>query len=128
MLKATVHALKGAHGREAGTADLRYGYPNPAAMGTDAVPDELARLVRKMHAEYTDSEVEIAMALASTDGPLSIDELAAETGYTERTIKKRVGTLEETLGGSPLIERDEDDRPYLHASFAAALRTVEPEH
>lgn len=96
-------------------------------MGTDAVPEELAELVQKMHDEYTQSEVEIAEALATAEGPMSIAELAEETGYTERTIKKRVGTLEDALRGPPLIERDEEDRPYLHESFAAALRTVDPE-
>lgn len=95
-------------------------------MGPDAVPEELERLVRKMHDEYTQSEVDIAMALAAADGPLSIAELAEETGYTERTIKKRVGTLEEALGGPPLIDRDEGERPYLHSEVVMALQTVEP--
>ena len=95
-------------------------------MGTNAVPEELARLVRKMHDEYTSSEVEIALALATADEPLSIDALAEETGYTERTIKKRVGTLEESLGGPPLIHRDDEDRPYLHPAFAEAMRNVDP--
>lgn len=96
-------------------------------MATDGVPAELERLVRKMHDEYTQSEVEIAQALAAADGPLSIDELAEETGYTERTIRKRVGTLEERLQGAPLIDRDDEDRPHLHPEVAAALRSVSPD-
>lgn len=95
-------------------------------MATEGVPAELERLVQKIHDDYTQSEVEIARALADADGPLSIADLAEETGYTDRTIKKRVGTLEEHLQGPPLIDRDEDDRPYLHPSVAEALRAVEP--
>ncbi len=95
-------------------------------MGADAVPDELVRLVEKMHEDYTASEVEIATALAEAEAPLSIDEIAAETGYTERTIKKRVGTLEERLQGPPLIQRDENDHPYLHDELAKAILSVEP--
>lgn len=95
-------------------------------MATDAVPEELVRLVDKMHDSYTQSEVDIAIALAEADGPLSLASLAQETGYTERTIRKRVGTLEENLHGEPLLQRDEKDRPFLHPEFAAALRDVDP--
>ena len=95
-------------------------------MASDGVPAELERLVQKMHDEYTQSEVDIAIALAEAEGPLSTDELAEATGYTERTVRKRVGTLEEQLGGSPLLARDEDDRPYLHEAVAEAVRTVDP--
>ncbi len=93
-------------------------------MATDEVPEQLAALAEKIATEYRDSEYDIARALAATeDGEgLSIEELAEETGYTERTIKKRVGTLEEELGGDPLLRRDEDDRPVLHPELAAAIR------
>ena len=94
-------------------------------MATDGVPAELERLVRKMHEDYTQSEVDIALALAEADGPLSVAELAERTGFTERTIKKRVGTLEEQLRGAPLLQRDDDDHPHLHPVFARALRDTE---
>lgn len=96
-------------------------------MALDGVPDELVALVRKMHDEYTASEVEIARALANARGPLSIAELAEETGYTERTVQKRVGTLEEQLRGPPLIDRNSEDHPVLHPEFATAIRRVEPD-
>lgn len=94
-------------------------------MATEEVPEELAALAEKMSTEYRDSEYDIARALAATeDGEgLSTEELAEETGYTERTVKKRVGTLEEALGGEPLLRRDEDDRPVLHPELAAAIRS-----
>ena len=95
-------------------------------MATDGVPAELERLVRKMHDDYTQSEVDIALALAEADGPLSVAELADQTGFTERTIKKRVGTLEDQLNGAPLLQRDDDDHPHLHPLFAKALRDVDP--
>ena len=93
-------------------------------MATDEVPDQLAALAEKMASEYRDSEYDIARALAAAeDGQgLSVEELAEETGYTERTIKKRIGTLEEALRGEPLLRRDEEDRPVLHPSLAAAIR------
>lgn len=91
------------------------------------VPDELVRLVEKMRNEYTKSEYEIALVLAQADGPLSIDTIADETGYTERTIKKRVGTLEEALGGEPLIRRDDEGRPTLHHALSRALREIPAE-
>ena len=96
-------------------------------MSSDNVPTELAQLVRKMHEEYTQSELDIALALAEVDEAVSIADLAEAVGYTERTIKKRVGTLEERLGGSPLLTRTDDDAPQLHPVFANALRTVNPD-
>lgn len=96
-------------------------------MSSEAVPEELEKLVQKMHDTYTQSEVEIALALAAEDGPLEISDLAEETGYTDRTIRKRVGTLEEQLRGPPLIQRDDADRPFLHPELASALRAVDPE-
>lgn len=96
-------------------------------MATEEVPEELAALAEKISTEYRDSEYDIARALAATEEGegLSTDELAEETGYTERTVKKRIGTLEEELGGDPLLRRDEDDRPVLHPSLAAAIRDAE---
>lgn len=91
-------------------------------MATEEVPAELAALAEKMATEYRDSEYEIAIALASSDEPLSTEELAEETGYTDRTIKKRVDTLEEALGGDPLFRRDDEDRPVLHPALASAVR------
>lgn len=96
-------------------------------MTTDQIPDELLRLVEKMRDEYTASEYEIAMVLAEAGGPLSVAELAEETGYTDRTIRKRTGTLEEALHGEPLLRRDEDDRPVLHPALAEALLAVSEE-
>lgn len=93
-------------------------------MATDGLAETLGALAQKMNEEYTQSEYEIAEALAAADDPLTIGELAEATGYTERTIRKRVGTLEEELGGSPLIERDDQDRPYLHPELAAAIRAA----
>lgn len=94
-------------------------------MSSDAVPEELVNLVKKMHDEYRESEIDIALALAEVDGPLTSAELAENTGYTERTVRKRVGTLEERLHGPPLLHRDEEERPYLHPELASALRAVE---
>jgi predicted transcriptional regulator len=91
-------------------------------MATEEVPAELAALSEKMATEYRDSEYEIAIALASSEEALSTEELAEETGYTDRTIKKRVGTLEEALGGDPLLRRDDEDRPVLHPALARAVR------
>lgn len=91
-------------------------------MATEEVPAKLAALAEKMATEYRDSEYEIALVLANSEGPLSTEQLAEETGYTERTIKKRVDTLEEALRGDPLLQRDDADRPVLHPRLAAAVR------
>ena len=93
-------------------------------MSTNEVPVQLTQLAEKMRDSYTKSEYEIAHALAEAEGPMTIDDLVEVTGYTERTIKKRVGTLEETLGGDPLLRRDDDGRPVLHGALAAAIRHV----
>lgn len=90
-------------------------------MAEQEVPEELARLVDKMHSDYLDSEVAIASALAEADGPLDIDELVEVTGYTKRTVQKRVDSLEERLHGSPLLERPDDDTVALHPRLATAL-------
>lgn len=94
-------------------------------MATEEVPEELTALAEKMATEYRDSEYDIARALAAADDGegLSIEELAEETGYTERTVKKRVGTLEDALRGEPLLRRDENDRPVLHPALATAVRS-----
>ena len=99
--------------------------PLREGMATNDVPPQLASLAEKMMTEYRDSEYDIARALAVNDGAMSIEELAEEADYTERTIKKRVGTLEERLGGEPLLRRDEDERPSLHPSLVAAIRAHE---
>ncbi|WP_435346480.1 hypothetical protein [Haloarchaeobius sp. HRN-SO-5] len=88
----------------------------------EETPQEVAALVEKMATEYVQSEYEIARALASAEGPLSIDDLVEETGYTDRTVEKRVDTLEQRLGGEPLFQRDEEDRPMLHPVLARAVR------
>jgi DNA-binding IclR family transcriptional regulator len=96
-------------------------------MSATEVPQELTALAEKLRSEYRDSELAIAEALAEADEPLSIDALAEATGYTERTVKKRVDTLEERLGGAPLLRRDDADRPSLHPEVTAALRNTEDE-
>lgn len=90
-------------------------------MATDGVEETLAKLARKMRDEYTASEYEIALALADAGGAQSIEELAEATGYTDRTVRKRAGTLEEELRGAPLMRRDDEDRPVLHPRLADAL-------
>ncbi len=69
------------------------------------------------------SEWEILVELAEVDGPLTPSELADRTGYTERTIKKRIDTLEDCLHGGTILHRDEDGNPSLHPQFAEAVRT-----
>ncbi|MFD1645825.1 hypothetical protein [Haloarchaeobius litoreus] len=89
---------------------------------TEEIPDEVAALVDKMASEYVQSEYEIAEALAEADGPLTLDELVEETGYTERTVEKRTDTLEDRLGGEPLFQRDDEGNPMLHSVLARAIR------
>lgn len=91
-------------------------------MVDEEVPEELTRLAEKIHAEYLDSEVAIATALAEADGPLDIEALVDETGYTERTVKKRVDSLEERLGGAPLLTRPGAGSVRLHPRVATALQ------
>jgi DNA-binding IclR family transcriptional regulator len=90
-------------------------------MSPESVAPELVDLVEKLRTEYRDSELDIAEALADAGEALSIEELAEATGYTERTVEKRVGTLEERLGGDPLLQRDDEDRPFLHAAVVEAF-------
>lgn len=92
-------------------------------MAEQEVPKELTRLVEKMHTEYLDSELAIASSVAEAEGPLTIDELVEATGYTKRTVKKRIDSLEERLQGAPLIQRT-DDSVKLHPMFAVALNAA----
>ena len=94
-------------------------------MAEQEVPQELQRLVEKIHSEYLDSEVAIADALASADEPLDIDALVEATGYTERTVKKRVDSLIDRLGGEPLIAKRNDETVELHPRVGVALRSLE---
>ena len=82
----------------------------------------VSRLVELLDARLKKSEWEILTALAAADGPLTTDELVEQTGYTERTVSKRVDTLEEQLHGGTLLSRDDDGNPMLHPQFAQAVR------
>lgn len=82
----------------------------------------VGRLVELLDDRLKQSEWEILTALAAADGPLSTEELVEETGYTERTVKKRVGTLEEQIHSGTLLYRDDDDNPVLHPQFAQVVR------
>lgn len=96
-------------------------------MGEADVPDELLNLVRKVRDDYLDSEVAIAEALASADGPLTIEALVDETGYTKRTVKKRVESLVENLQGEPLVRYADDEEVELHPAVRQAFSSVESE-
>ncbi|WP_435365995.1 hypothetical protein [Haloarchaeobius sp. DYHT-AS-18] len=89
---------------------------------TDDVPAEVQKLAAKMASEYVQSEYEIARALAQAGSPLTLEELVEETGYTDRTVEKRLGTLEDRLGGEPLITRDGEGNPKLHPILAQAIK------
>jgi biotin operon repressor len=91
-------------------------------MAQSETPPEIEALVEKMRESYVESEFEIAQALAGQDEAVSIDALVDETGYTERTVEKRVDSLIDRLGGEPLASRDGDGRPRLHPALAAAIR------
>jgi biotin operon repressor len=91
-------------------------------MAQSDTPAEIEALVEKMRETYVDSEYEIAQALAEHDGAVSIETLTEETGYTERTVEKRVDSLIDRLGGEPLASRDDEGRPRLHSALAAAIR------
>ncbi|WP_101294345.1 MarR family transcriptional regulator [Halegenticoccus soli] len=80
------------------------------------------RLVELLDDRLKQSEWDILAALAEADGPLTVGELVDETGYTERTVKKRVETLEAQLHGGTLLRRDGDGNPVLHPQFARAVR------
>lgn len=80
------------------------------------------RLVELLNDRLIQSEWEILTALADADGPLTIDELTEATGYTDRTVTKRLGTLEDKVHGGTLLSRNEEDNPVLHPQFAKAVR------
>ena len=85
-------------------------------------PNSVERLVELLDERLIQSEWEILVALASADDALTIDDLVEETGYTERTVKKRLGTLEEKVQGGTLLSRSESGDPQLHPQFARAVR------
>lgn len=87
--------------------------------------DSVDRLVELLHDRLRQSELDILLALAEADEPLTVDELVEETGYTERTVKKRIDTLEERVHGGTLLQRDPEGNPVLHPQFAAAVRSYE---
>lgn len=84
--------------------------------------NDVERLVELLDDRLRDSEWDILVALAEADEPLTVEGLAEETGYTERTIKKRVDTLEDQVHGGTLLKREDDGTPYLHPQFAAVVR------
>ncbi|WP_435362296.1 hypothetical protein [Haloarchaeobius sp. DFWS5] len=88
----------------------------------DDVPPAVEALAEKMGTAYVQSEFDIARTLATADEPLSVATLSERTGYTERTITKRLGTLDDRLGGEPLARLDGDGRGSLHPLLARALR------
>ena len=90
-------------------------------MAEQEVPTELTRLIEKMHEDYLESELAIATALADAGKPLTVEDLVEATGYTKRTVKKRVESLEERLQGPPLIDRPDEEHVDLHPRVAAAL-------
>jgi biotin operon repressor len=92
-------------------------------MAQSDTPAEIEALVEKMRDTYVDSEFEIAQAVAEHDEAVSIETLTEETGYTERTVEKRVDSLVDRLGGEPLASRDEKGQPRLHSALAAAIRS-----
>ncbi|MFC5365670.1 HTH domain-containing protein [Salinirubrum litoreum] len=95
-------------------------------MAESSVGSNLPRLVELLHDRLKQSELDILHALAEADGDsLSVDELVEETGYTERTVKKRTETLEEQVHGGTLIRRTDEDEPALHPAFARAVREYE---
>lgn len=82
----------------------------------------VSRLVELLDDRLIQSEWEILTALAAADGPLTTDELVEATGYTERTVTKRLGTLEDQVHGGTLLSRNDEGNPVLHPQFAAAVR------
>ncbi|WP_224333959.1 helix-turn-helix transcriptional regulator [Haloprofundus halobius] len=94
-------------------------------MAETEAQNNVDRLVELLDDRLKNSEWEILVALAEADGPLTKAELAESTGYTERTVSKRVDTLEEQVHGGTLVQRDDDGNPYLHPQFAAAVRQYE---
>ncbi|WP_129112913.1 winged helix-turn-helix transcriptional regulator [Halegenticoccus tardaugens] len=94
-------------------------------MAQTEADNPVERLVELLNERLRQSEWDILVALADADAPLTVDELADETGYTDRTVKKRVDTLEEQVHGGTLLHRDENDNPVLHPQFARAVRSYD---
>jgi DNA-binding IclR family transcriptional regulator len=88
---------------------------------TESAGSSVERLVDLLEDRLKQSEWDILTALAAADGPLTVAKLAEETGYTERTVSKRVDTLAEQVHGGTLLEPT-DDGARLHPQFAAAVR------
>jgi hypothetical protein len=92
---------------------------------TDEGQTSVERLAELLSDRLIKSEWEILVALAAADRPLGPDELVEETGYTERTVKKRVNSLTEAIVGERDITklfRRTGDGPVLDPAFAAAVR------
>jgi DeoR/GlpR family transcriptional regulator of sugar metabolism len=88
------------------------------------MPDDTSsveRLVELLDDRLKRSEWDILAALAAADQPRSVDDLVEATGYTERTVRKRLDTLEEQVHGGTLLRRTEDGAT-LHPQFAAVVR------
>ncbi|KTG09149.1 hypothetical protein AUR64_15245 [Haloprofundus marisrubri] len=94
-------------------------------MAETEAQNSVDRLVELLDDRLKKSEWEILVALAEADGPLTKEELAEATGYTDRTVSKRTDTLEEQVHGGTLVKRDDDGNAYLHPQFAAAVRQYE---
>jgi DNA-binding MarR family transcriptional regulator len=81
----------------------------------------VARLVELLDDRLKRSEWDILTSLAAAGDALTVAELVEETGYTERTVKKRLDTLAEQVHSETLLTRT-DDGASLHPQFAAAVR------
>jgi biotin operon repressor len=88
---------------------------------TESAGSSVERLVDLLEERLKQSEWDILTALARADEPLTVDRLAEETGYTERTVSKRVDTLAEQVHGGTLLQTT-GDGARLHPQFAAAVR------
>jgi DNA-binding IclR family transcriptional regulator len=88
---------------------------------TESAGSSVERLVDLLEERLKQSEWDILVALARVDEPLTVATLAEETGYTERTVSKRVDTLAEQVHGGTLLQQT-DAGARLHPQFAAAVR------
>lgn len=92
---------------------------------TDGEQTSVERLAELLSERLIKSEWEILVALAQADRALGPEELVEATGYTERTVKKRVNSLTEEIVGERDITklfRRTADGPVLDSTFAAAVR------
>jgi hypothetical protein len=92
---------------------------------TDGEQTSVERLAELLSERLIKSEWEILVALAQADRALGPEELVEATGYTERTVKKRVNSLTEEIVGERDITklfRRTADGPVLDPTFAAAVR------